>query len=192
VAFSLFAPNPFVFTVIIHIEKRNTGPRQTPDWTPERLDEYAKMQGRAQSWARRAKLGEFVKDPSESLDLPMEIRFYAVFTAWFVAFAYGRATPSFFTDMLGSSWSPTDIDSLTGRLQIPGLVLGLASFGSSIICAALLAPERNRSVLVWAIKGLFGGPLAVTQLKDLDELITLEETQKQETASRKTSRSGRN
>ncbi|KAG7342013.1 hypothetical protein IV203_007105 [Nitzschia inconspicua] len=165
-------------------EKRNTGPRQTPDWTPERLDEYAKMQGRAQSWARRAKLGEFVKDPFESLDSPIEFRLYAVLTAWFVAFSFGRATPAFLRDVVGS-WSDPDIHSLTDTLQVPALALALASMGSSIICGALLAPEKNRSVLVWAVKGFFGGPLAVRQLRELDELITLEDQQKKDAEAKR-------
>jgi hypothetical protein len=167
-----------------YIEKRNTGPRQTPDWTAERLDEYAKMQGQAQSWARRAKLGEFVKDPFETMDSPIEFRLYAVLSAWFVAFAFGRATPMFLQDVVGS-WSSSDIVSLTDSLQLPALVLGLASVGSSVVCAALLAPERNRSVLVWAVKGFFGGPLAVRQLRELDQLITLEDQQKKEAESRR-------
>lgn len=165
-------------------EKRNTGPRQTPDWTPERLDEYAKMQGKAQSWARRAKLGEFVKDPFETMDSPVEFRLYAVFTAWFIAFAFGRATPAFLSDVVGS-WTSTDIRNLTDGLHVPALALGLASLGSSAVCAALLAPERNRSVLVWAVKGFFGGPLAVRQLRELDQLITLEDQQKREAEAKR-------
>lgn len=169
----------FVFT-----EKRNTGPMQTPDWTPERLDEYAKMQGRAQSWARRAKLGEFVKDPFETLDSPIEFQFYAVLTSWLIAFAFGRATPTFLSNVAGS-WSAPDIQTLTGTLKIPALALGLGSIVSSVVCGVLLAPERNRSTWVWAVKGLFGGPLAVRQLQELDQLITLEDKQKQEAERRR-------
>jgi len=165
-------------------EKRNTGPKLTPDWTPERLDEYAKAQGRAQAWARRAKLGEFVKDPFETLDLPAGIRFYAVVSAFLVSFAYGRATPGFLRDVVGN-WSTEDIRSLTESLQIPGLALGLASLGSSVVCAALLAPERNRDALVWAIKGFFGGPLAIRQLRELDTLITREEDEKAQIEARR-------
>jgi hypothetical protein len=165
-------------------DKRNTGPRQTPDWTPERVDEYARRQGQAQDWARRAKLGEFVKDPFETLDIPLELRFYAVFSAWFFAFAYGRATPAFLENVVGS-WSSPEIQKLQESLQIPGLVLGLASLISSVVCATLLAPERNRSGLVWAVKGFFGGPLAVRQLRELNTLITLEDKQNAEAAARR-------
>ncbi len=43
------------------LDKRNTGPRQTPEWTVESLDEYTTAQGRAISWARRAKEGAMGK-----------------------------------------------------------------------------------------------------------------------------------
>ena len=156
------------------IDKRNTGPAQTPDWTPEKLDEYGKQQGRAQSWARRSRLGEFVRDPFETEDLSFEVRLYAISTAFFVAFAFGRATPKFLAEVLqiGTINSAQGIQDV---LKGPALALALASLGSSIVCAAYLAPERNRSVISWGLKGLFGGPLTVLQLKELDSLITREE-----------------
>jgi hypothetical protein len=137
------------------------------------------MQGKAQSWARRAKLGEFVKDPYETMESPIEFQLYAVFTAWFIAFAFGRATPAFLGGV-GGTISTTDIHDLIGTLRVPACVLALVSMGSCWVCAAMLAPERNRSVLVWAMKGLFGGPLAIRQLQELDQLITLEDQQKKE------------
>lgn len=152
-------------------DKRNTGPSQTPDWTAEKLDEYAIQQGKAQSWARRSRLGEFVKDPSETADLSTEVRLYAISTAFFVAFAFGRATPKFLAEVLQIG-TINSAEGLQGVLQVPALALALASLGSSIVCAALLAPERNRSVISWGLKGLFGGPLTVLQLKELDSLIT--------------------
>mmetsp|Transcript_19238 Transcript_19238/g.53623 ORF Transcript_19238/g.53623 Transcript_19238/m.53623 type:complete len:412 (-) Transcript_19238:793-2028(-) len=155
-------------------EKRNTSPAQTPDWTPEKLDEYAIQQGRAQSWARRSRLGEFVRDPFETSDLPLGSQFYAVFTAFFVAFAYGRATPKFLADVLHIG-TVSSAQGLQEILQIPGLVLALASVGSSVLCAVVLAPERNRGAIVWGWKGFLGGPLALTQLRGLDSLITREE-----------------
>jgi len=119
-------------------------------------------------------MGEFVKDPSETSDLSTEVRFYAMFTALFVAFAYGRATPKFLAEILRIG----TIDSAEGLqdvLQVPALALALASFGSSIVCAAFLAPERNRSAISWGLKGFFGGPLTILQLRGLDSLITREE-----------------
>jgi hypothetical protein len=165
-------------------EKRNTGPKLTPDWTPEKLDEYTEAQGRAQAWARRAKLGEFVKDPFETLDLTAGTRFYGISIALWIAFAFGRSTPGFLRDVVGS-WSTEDIQSLTETLQVPGLAFGLASVGSSAFCAAILAPERNRSSFVWGVKGFFGGPLAIRQLKDLEKLITREEEEKEQRQARK-------
>jgi len=53
--------------------------------------------------------------------------------------------------------------------------LVLASVGSSLLCAAFLAPERNRNAIMWGIKGLLGGPLTILQLKELGSLITREE-----------------
>lgn len=157
-------------------DKRNTGPSQTPDWTPEKLDEYAIQQGRAQSWARRARMGEFMKDPSEVSDLSTTVRLYAISTAFFFAFAYGRATPKFLSEMLNAGTIGT-AESVQGVLQIPALVLALASLGSGILCASVLAPERNRSVISWGLKGFFGGPLTVLELKELGSLITREESE---------------
>lgn len=155
-------------------DKRNTGPAQTPDWTPEKLDEYAIQQGRAQSWARRSRMGEFVKDPSETSDLSMTVRSYAIFATLFVAFAFGRATPNFFTEILHAG-TKSDADGLQNVLQFPALALALASLGSCILCAAVLAPERNRSVISWGLKGLLGGPLTILELRQLNSLITREE-----------------
>lgn len=157
-------------------DKRNTGPSQTPDWTPEKLDEYAIQQGKAQDWARRSRLGEFVKDPSEMSDLSIEARVYAISTAFFVAFAFGRATPTFLAEVLHVS-SMKSAEGIQDVLQVPALAIALASVGSSIFCAAFLAPGRNRSVISWGLKGLFGGPLTILQLRELSSLITREETE---------------
>jgi len=151
-------------------DKRNTGPRQTPDWTPEKLDEFAIQQGRAQAWTRRSQLGEFVKDPFETLNLSLEVRIYAVSTASLFAFAFGRATPEFL-EMIGT----VNGESFIEILKIPGLALAGANVGSSLLCAARLAPERNRNAFTWGIKGLFGGLFIIQQLRGLDQLITREE-----------------
>jgi len=129
-------------------DKRNTGPPQTPDWTPEKLDEYGKQQGKIQSWARRAKAGEFMKDRAETMDLSWDVRLYAVSTAFIIAFAWGRATPKFLTEVV-KICNENNSESLTEALKIPGLILGVMSLGSSILCASLLAPERNRCVYTW-------------------------------------------
>lgn len=159
-------------------DKRNTGPAQTPDWTPEMIDEYARQQGRAQDWARRSKLGEFVKDPSETSELAPSLRFYGLFNALFFGFSYGRATPTFLADVLHVG-TISSAKGLQGILQIPALSLALASVGSCVVCFAFLAPERNRNAFRWGLKGFFGGPLAVIQLRQLDALITREELESQ-------------
>eukprot|EP00535_Pseudo-nitzschia_heimii_P007978 CAMPEP_0197177462 /NCGR_PEP_ID=MMETSP1423-20130617/3056_1 /TAXON_ID=476441 /ORGANISM="Pseudo-nitzschia heimii, Strain UNC1101" /LENGTH=342 /DNA_ID=CAMNT_0042627007 /DNA_START=253 /DNA_END=1281 /DNA_ORIENTATION=- len=155
-------------------DKRNTGPAQTPDWTPEKLDEYAIQQGRAQDWARRSRKGEFVKDPSEISDLSVAVRLYAVSTAFFVSFAFGRATPKFLSEILHVG-TKSSAQGLQEVLQFPASALALASLGSCILCAAVLAPERNRGVISWGLKGLFGGPLTILELRQLESLITREE-----------------
>jgi hypothetical protein len=160
----------------------------TPDWTPERLDEYAKMQGRTQAWARRARMGEFVTDPNETLDMPLAARVYSILTAFWIAFAFGRATPSFLINVVGGDngfHSVDDVTRVTATLQIPGLAFALASVGSGVVCAAVLAPERNRSVLVWALKGCLGGPLSIVQLRELGTLITREQDEENQSAQRR-------
>ena len=158
-----YSPRPFV-------DKRNVGPKQTPDWTPEKLDEAGRARGRAESWVRRAKEGEFVKDPYESLDLSFDLRMYCIFAAFGVSFAFGRSTPTLLHDFLSVDAGLQDI------FQIPALALVAASLGSSIVCGVLFAPPKNRSALIWTIKGFMGGPLAILQLRGLDTLLTQGET----------------
>lgn len=152
-----------------YADKRNTGPKMVPDWTPEKIDEQARKTGEAISWAKKAKAGEFKKDPFEILSIEGSLQWYCTFTALLVAFAFGRASPQ----ALGMAGIDGDAArSLLDTLQAPSLVLVIAAVGSSVVSAALLAPGKNRSGFVWAVKGLFGGPLAVLQLRGLDTLIT--------------------
>ena len=174
---SAFDSHPcIVYIFLVCTDKRNTSPAQTPDWTPEKLDEYAIQQGKAQSWARRSRMGEFVKDPSEISDLSVTVRLYAISTAFFVSFAFGRATPKFLSEILHVG-TVSSAQGLQDVLQFPASVLSLVSLGSCILCAAVLAPERNRSVTSWGLKGLFGGPLTILELRQLDSLITRGEEQ---------------
>jgi hypothetical protein len=155
---------------LVILDKRNTGPQQTPDWTVETLDEYTKAQGQALSWAKRAKLGEFLNDPDEVMDLDLGLRLYCIAVAFEFCFAFGKSTPSFLHDMVGLTTEASR--QLTGVLQAPGFALAVASIGSSVACGFFLAPERNRDSFVWAVKGLMGGPLAVRRLQGLEALIT--------------------
>lgn len=158
-------------------DKRNTGPRQNPDWTPEMLDEEGRKAGQAQAWARKARAGEFKGDPFEILSIEGSLQAYSVITTIFVAFAFGNSTARLF-DLLSIS----DADGIVDLLQGPALAMVLASIGSSITCAVALAPGKNRNSFVWGIKGYAAGPLAVLQLKELDSLITRGEAEELERA----------
>jgi len=150
----------------------------TPDWTPEKLDEYARMRGKSLEWARKAKMGEFVGDPFETLDLPLSHRVYAIFSAYLVALAFGRATPTLLAQ-LDMSTSTVEL------LQVPALAILVASIGSSIAAGVVLAPSKNRSKFIWAVKGLLAGPVAVSQLRNLEVLITREEEELQDMIRKK-------
>ncbi len=158
-------------------DKRNTGPRQTPDWTPEKLDEEGRKAGQAQAWARKARAGEFKGDPFEVLSIDGSLQAYSIVTTLFVAFAFGNSSPKLFSmlDISGAS-------GILDVLQAPALAMVLASVGSSIVCAVALAPGKNRNSFVWGIKGFAGGPLAVLKLRELEALITRGEAEEIERA----------
>lgn len=158
-------------------DKRNTGPRQTPDWTPEAIDEITRKQGQAQSWARKSRASRMVTDDNELMVLNFPMTAYCLFTSFFCAFAYGQSTPTFL-HMVGISDT-----SFTSLLQVPGLVLILACIGSSIVSANILAPPLNRSSLVWGFKGLCGGPIAILQLRELQALVSRAEYEKENKSS---------
>lgn len=132
------------------------------------LDEEGKKRGRAQAWARKARDGEFVKDPYEILAIEGAIQAYSIFCFLLTAFAFGRATPSLF-EVMHLENAGRGVQEIA---QVPALVAILTAIGSSIVTSAILAPEKNRSQFVWAIKGLFGGPIAVAELRGLDILQT--------------------
>jgi hypothetical protein len=143
-------------------------PQLTPDWTAEKLDEYGKSRGRALAWARRARMGEFVEDPLETLDLPFSFKAYAVLSAFFVALAFGKATPNLLAQLDMAT------DSLE-ILQLPALAIVVASLGSAAFNGVVLAPSKNRRNWVWVVKGLLAGPLSVSQLRGVDTLLTRKE-----------------
>lgn len=152
-------------------DNKNKGPRQTPIWTPEKLDEAGKKAGQAQAWARKAKMGELKKDPFEVLAVEGELRIYSILVALTTALAFGNSTPTLiYRTGLGS-------EELVEVLKIPALVLLIAAAGSAVVNAAVLAPPKRRSSVVWGIKGLMGGPLAVRQLRELGDLKTIGESE---------------
>ena len=160
-------------------DKRNVGPRQTPDWTVEQIDEWGKQQGRVESWARNAKLGAYVNDPMESLDsINLSQRFYSIVASFLTAIAFGNATPKllYWINHIGTTTEDSVLvsnDALT-VLQIPSAILVLAAFGSSIYCGSQ-APKKNRSIYVWCIKGLLGGPFTIQQFESLTSRQTQQE-----------------
>ena len=141
----------------------------TPEWTPERLDEEGKRQGRAQAWARRARAGELKSDPYEQLSIEGGLRIYSILTSLFVSFAYGKSSNAALIYLLGSD---KDVSNILELAQIPAFALILACIGSSVVSAIFLAPSKKRNGFVWAVKGLMGGPVAVLELSGLDELKT--------------------
>lgn len=148
-------------------DKRNTGPRQVPDWTPDRLDEEGLRIGQAQAWVRKSRAGEFLIDRFEILSIDGNFQLYSIFSTIIVAFAFGKATSRFC-----ESFQLNNVNTLLEAFQGIGLGIILASIGSSITCAFILAPEKNRNSLVWGIKGYAAGPLAVLELRKLQNLQT--------------------
>lgn len=148
-------------------DKRNTGPKWTPDWTAERLDEEGKRQGQAISWARRAKEGQYIQDADEEILVQNESRLYATFSSFLVSIAFGRSSLDFMITLIG-----IDLDQAQSFLEIlkyPALSVGVAAFLSSGI-SVLLAKEKNRNQFVWAVKGFMGGPVSIMLLRNLDPL----------------------
>ena len=162
--------------VMPYADNTNKGPRQTPLWTPEKLDEAGKRAGEAQAWARKARLGELKKDPFEVLAVEGELRLYSIIVAMTVSFAFGRSSQQALS-MVGIS---SGSEELLEFLKIPALALLAAGLGSGLINALVMAPPKKRSGFTWGVKGLMGGPLAVRQLRELDDLKTIGESEGQE------------
>lgn len=160
--------------VMPYADNTNKGPRQTPLWTPEKLDEAGRKAGEAQAWARKARMGELKKDPFEVLAVEGELRLYSIAAAMTVAIAFGNSSKGAFS-MIGIS----DFDPVLDVLKVPALALLAAGLGSGLVNALVLAPQKKRSVFVWGVKGLMGGPLAIMQLRELDNLKTIGESEGQ-------------
>ena len=154
------------------IDNTNKGPRQTPLWTPEKLDDAGRKAGEAQAWARKARMGALKKDPFEVLAVEGQLRLYSIFAAVIVSCSFGNSTPQAL-DMIGLASNDLVL------FKIIALTLIVAGLGSAVVNSAALTPPRRRSSFVWGVKGLFGGPLAVIQLRELDVLKTNEESEGQ-------------
>jgi len=117
-------------------------------------------------------MGSLKKDPYEELSMDGELRLYSIITTMVVCLAYGNSTPRAF-EMMGLSVASKNVDLTIVKIVALGVIV--AGLGSAIVNGVALAPPRRRSSFVWGVKGLFGGPLAVLQLRVLDELKTNEE-----------------
>jgi hypothetical protein len=146
------------------------GPQQTPLWTPAQLDEEGRKLGKAVDWARAAKAGAFVRDPAEIMAIDGSLRVYSVLSALFLGVAFGhKSTDSFLHELLHlENLSSVDFQD---ALLAPAVAIVAANIGSSIF-SYTQAPGKNRSKVVWGIKGLLGGPLAISQLRALSVLVT--------------------
>jgi hypothetical protein len=151
-------------------DKRNVSPLMTPEWTPEMLDEEGRKRGKAQAWARKARAGEYRRDPMERTGVEGSIRAYCIVWIMTTAFAFGQSSPTFLQTFVGltDSASATILDVL----HPIALALIAASIGSCVVSSVVLAPPLNRSSFNWGLKGLAGGPLTVFQLKSLEALRT--------------------
>jgi len=148
-------------------EQPFSGPRQTPDWTLEKLDE----KGRKRREVLQARGGKFTKDQYESLNIEGSMQRYSIFAAAFIAFALSNASSNSLELLnLGATAS-----ILLHVMQYIALKLVIIQAVACILCGAVFAPTKNRSRFVWGVKGLVGGPLAIMQLNKLDELMTLDE-----------------
>lgn len=147
------------------------GPKETPLWTAEKLDEEGRRAGRATDWARKARAGEFVQDPLEMVVISGGLRYYNMATALLIAIAFGAPTRVILT----SEWLGGSGSGFADNLQGPALALILANVGSSIFCY-IQAGGKNRSKFVWGVKGLMGGPLAVAEFSQANVLMTQAET----------------
>jgi hypothetical protein len=117
-------------------------------------------------------MGSLKKDPFEDMSIEGELRLYSIITTMVVCLAYGNSTPRAF-EMMGLSVASNNVDLTIVKIVALGVIV--AGLGSALVNGVALAPPRRRSSFVWGVKGLFGGPLAVLQLRVLDELKTNEE-----------------
>lgn len=102
---------------------------------------------------------------SEKFTLTYPQRLNLVLVLFSTAAAYGRASAGLVED---PTWGGVAGTATTVAAAVSA-VLGVAAAGSFGVCVRL-AREKKRNALVWGAKGLFGGPLAVTQLQGLDPL----------------------
>jgi hypothetical protein len=113
---------------------------------------------------------------SERFSLNGGQRFYMSVTCLTAAFAHGRATQELL--LSGTNSFGLDLSALPKFVALSTVIsnvlilLAIASSSYSFKTAGL----KNRNALVWTVKGLLGGPTTARQLRDLETLEKLEET----------------
>ena len=113
---------------------------------------------------------------SERFSLNGGQRFYMSVTCLTAAFAHGRATQELLIS--GTNSFGLDLSALPKFVALSTVIsnvlilLAIASSSYSFKTAGL----KNRNALVWTVKGLLGGPTTARQLRDLEILEKLEET----------------
>jgi hypothetical protein len=107
---------------------------------------------------------------SERFSLDGAQRAYMVFTCFSTALAHGRASQELL--LSGTNSFGLDLSSLSDVVTVASIIsnaliiFAVVSSSFSFKTARL----KNRNPVVWAFKGLLGGPLTALQLRDLDVL----------------------
>ena len=123
---------------------------QTTSTTPGQGEDYRSEQRRL---TKRFKIDKQEEGEGFSLTLPQ--RGYFLTVSALFAFAYGRSSQE-----LNIQGISALIES--SRALVEGAAL--ASLGSGVLCA-IEAKKLDRSAVIWAAKGLLGGPLAVYEIR---------------------------
>ena len=117
------------------------------------LDEEGRRAGKAISWARAARAGEFMSDPYEHVNVEGGLQIYSIVSTLIVAFYFGKASPSLLTML---DLPEEDVFSL---FRVPAYIILTASLISSVTAGFILAPQQNRNRLAWFVKGFAGGKM---------------------------------
>ena len=103
---------------------------------------------------KKFKIEKEMKGDSFSLTVPQ--RAYFLFVSALFAFAFGRSSQDL--EFQG-------IEQLIENCRVFFFTAALANLGSCVFCA-VEARKREKGVVMWAAKGLLGGPLVLSQIRD--------------------------
>jgi hypothetical protein len=165
----------------MYLDKRNISPPMTPLWTPEQLDLEGRKLGRASDWARNAKAGAFVPDPYELWVIDGNLRIYSIVTSLLVASILSHHATTQVLGLFDPTMTATTTTTTTTTFETTAVfqstleplayTILLANIGTCLFNVRM-APSKKRNPWVWAFKGLFGGPLTISQFKSLETLMT--------------------